>query len=121
MVYGEASPMEETNWLKEVNSQNLQYDLPCLETAYQNSFRGQASFPGFRSRRHKNAFRVPQFVCMEEDRLHIPKFKTGLKVKVHRLLSGPIRHCTISKTTSGKYFVSLLCEEFYQGGKKAKR
>jgi len=110
---------EQTNWLKEVNSQSLQYALQCLETAYQNFFRGLAGFPRFKSKRHKNAFRVPQFVSLAKDRLYIPKFKTGLKVKVHRPVGGPIRHCTISKTTSGKYFVSLLCEEIYQGGKKS--
>lgn len=107
-----------TNWLKEVNSQSLQYALQCLETAYQNFFRGRARFPRFKSKRHKNAFRAPQFVSLVEDRLHIPKFKTGLKVKVHRSVEGQIRHCTISKTSSGKYFVSLLCEQLYQPGKK---
>ena len=109
---------EATNWLKEVNSQSLQYALQCLETAYQNFFRGQARFPRFKSKRHKNAFRAPQFVSLVADRLHIPKFKSGLKVKVHRPLEGRIRHCTISKTSSGKYFVSLLCEQLYQPVKK---
>ena len=109
---------EETNWLREVNSQSLQYALQCLETAYQNCFRGQARLSRFKSKRHKNAFRAPQSVSLAGNRLHIPKFKTGLKVKLHRPVGGQIRHCTISQTTSGKYFVSLLCEQLYQPGKK---
>jgi putative transposase len=104
---------KETKWLKEVNSQSLQYALRCLETAFQNFFRGRACFPRFKSKRHKNSFRVPQFVRLREGQLHIPKFKTGIKVKVHRPIGGRIKHCTISRTAAGKYFVSLLCEEMY--------
>ena len=109
---------EETKWLKEVNSQSLQYALRCLETAFENFFRGGARFPRFKSKRYKNSFRVPQFVSLREDRLRIPKFKTGIKVKVHRPVVGRIKHCTISRTAAGKYFVSLLCEEAYQPKKR---
>jgi putative transposase len=104
--------------LKEVNSQSLQYALRCLETAFQNYFRGRANFPRFKSKRHKNSFRVPQFVGLREGRLHIPKFKTGIKVKVHRPTGGRIKYCTISRTAAGKYFVSLLCEEIYRPKEK---
>jgi putative transposase len=48
------------------------------------------------------------------DRLHLPKFKTGIRVKLHRSIGGRIRHGTISRTAAGKYFVSLLCEEVCQ-------
>ena len=104
----------ETSWLKEVNSQSLQYALQCLETAFQNFFQRGAGFPRFKSRRHKNSFRIPQFLSLRGDRLHIPKFKTGIKVKVHRALKGTIRHGVISKTATGRYQVCLLCEEEYQ-------
>ena len=100
--------------MKEVNSQSLQYALRCLETAYQNFFRGRARFPRFKSKRHKNSFRVPQFVRLEEGRLHLPKFQTGIKEKVHRPINGQIKHCTVSRTASGNYFVSLVCEEMYR-------
>ncbi len=109
---------EETKWLKAVNSQSLQYALRCLETAFQNFFRGQARFPRFKSKRHQNSFGVPQFVRLEEGRLHLPKFKTGIKVQVHRPVHGQIKHCTISRTASGKYFVGILCEEMYRPKEK---
>jgi putative transposase len=40
----------------------------------------------------------------------IPKFKDGIKIILSRLPKGVIRQATVSKTPSGKYFVSLLCE-----------
>lgn len=104
---------EETLWLKEVNSQTLQFALRCLDTAYLNFFRGKAKFPRFKSRKGKNSFTVPQFVSVEDNRLYIPKFKDGIKLVQHREMKGEISHCTISKTPTGNYFVSILCEVQY--------
>ena len=101
---------EQTIWLKEVNSQTLQFALRCLDTAYLNFFRGKAKFPRFKSRKDKNSFTVPQFVSVEDNRLYIPKFKDGIKLVQHREMKDQISHCTISKTPTGKYFVSILCE-----------
>lgn len=106
----ELKKKEDTVWLKEVNSQTLQFALRCLDTAYLNFFRGKAKFPRFKSRRGKNSFTIPQFVTVENSELHIPKFKDGIKINIHRKMKGKISHCTISKTATGKYFVSILCE-----------
>ncbi len=110
----EIKKKEETIWLKEVNSQTLQFALRCLDTAYLNFFRGNAKFPRFKSRRDKNTFTVPQFVTVENDILYIPKFKDGIKINLHREIKGEVKHCTISKTPTGKYFVSILCEVQYE-------
>lgn len=47
---------EDTAWLKEVNSQSLQFALRSLETAYTNFFQKRAKFPNFKSKRSKNSF-----------------------------------------------------------------
>jgi putative transposase len=112
---------EETVWLKEVNSQTLQFALRCLDTAYLNFFRGNARFPRFKSRKDKNSFTVPQFVSVEADRLYIPKFKDGIKFVLHREIKGEISHCTISKTPTGKYFVSILCEVQHKPSQQTKK
>ena len=39
-----------------------------------------------------------------------PKFKEGIKVVIDRPHKGRIKSTTISKTATGKYFVSVLCE-----------
>lgn len=105
---------EDTIWLKEVNSQALQFALKSVDTAYVNFFRGNAKFPRFKSRKKKNSFTVPQFAVLEETKLYIPKFQEGLKLTAHREVKGKIGKCTLSKTPTGKYFVSILSEELYE-------
>ena len=101
---------EETIWLKEVNSQTLQFALRCLNTAFTNFFSAKAEAPVYKCRKKKNSFTVPQFARVEGDRLHFPKFNSGIKINLHRSLQGEIRRCTLSRTPTGKYFVSILCE-----------
>ena len=102
---------EGTEWLKEVNSQSLQFALKSLDTAFTNFFRGNAKFPRFKSRRHKNSFTVPQFGRIEDGKLNIPKFKDGIKINLHRELKGKIGKMSILRTPTGKYFVSIFTEQ----------
>lgn len=104
---------EETAWLKEVNSQSLQYALRCLDVAYANFFKKRAKYPKFKSKHSKNSFTAPQFTSIEGNRLFIVKFKEGIKCRVHREIKGKIGKVTITKTPSGKYFASVLTEEEY--------
>jgi len=104
---------ETTAWLKDVNSQTLQFAIRSLEVAYTNFFQKRAKFPNFKSKHSKNSFTVPQFASVAGGRLFIPKFKEGIKCRVHREIKGEIGKVTISKTPSGKYFVSVFTEEEY--------
>jgi putative transposase len=101
---------EDFSWLKEVNSQTLQYSLRCLDGAYQNFFKFKRGFPKFKSKKSKNCFSVPASVKVEGNYLNIPKFKNGIKFIKHRDFKGDIKSCTISKTPTNEYFVSLLVE-----------
>jgi putative transposase len=104
---------DDYNWLKEINSQSLQYSLKSLDGAYQNFFKYKKGFPKFKSKKHKNSFAVPQSVDVINDELHIPKFKNGIKFIKHRSFHGTIKSCTISKTTTNEYFVSILVETIH--------
>lgn len=105
---------EETAWLKDVNSQTLQFAIRSLEAAYTNFFQKRAKFPNFKSKHSKNSFTVPQFASVADNRLFIPKFKNGIKCRVHREIKGKVCKVTISKTPSGKYFVSVFTKEEYE-------
>ena len=107
----ELKKQEDTKWLKEVNSQTLQFALRSLDTAYVNFFRGNAQFPKFKSRKHKNTFTVPQFGKLENNKIIIPKFKDSIKVKLHREVNGKIGKMNITKTPTGKYYVSIFTEQ----------
>ena len=110
----ELKKQEKTAWLKEVNSQSLQYAVRCLEAAYANFFKKRSNFPTFKSKRSKNNFTVPQFASIAGGRLFVPKFREGIKCRVHRKIKGKIGTVTISKTPSGKYFVSVSTEVEYE-------
>lgn len=104
---------EETAWLKEVNAQTLQFAIRSLEAAYNNFFKKRAKFPKFKSKHSKNSFTVPHSASVAGGRLFIYKFTEGIKCRVHRNIKGKIGKVTITKTPSGKYFVSVFTEEEY--------
>jgi len=104
---------EEFVWLKEINSQSLQSSLRNLDTAYNKFFRKQTQFPRFKSKYDRQSFTVPQSVTIEEGKLSIPKFKKGIDINIHREIEGKLLFATISKSTTGNYYVSITCEVEY--------
>ena len=104
---------EQFVWLKEINSQSLQSSLRNLDTAYNKFFRKQTKFPRFKSKVDKQSFTIPQSVSIEDGKLQIPKFKKGIEINIHREIKGKVLFATISKSTTGKYYVSITCEVEY--------
>ena len=101
---------KDCTWLCEVNSQSLQHAIINMETSYKNFFKG-SGFPKFKSKHKGNqSFIVPQSIKLEDNKLFIPKFKKGIEIVLHRPIKGEIKSVTISKTSTGKYFASILCE-----------
>lgn len=100
-------------WLCEVNAQALQFALFNLDTAFTRFFRKQSGFPRMKSRRSAQAFSCPQQNRVDFSRglFHTTKFKEGIKARFPREFTGKIKTCTVSKTASSKYFVSILVEE----------
>lgn len=100
-------------WLKEINSLSLQSSLANLDSAYIKFFREHKGFPKFKSKKdNKQSFSIPQNtkVDFENSLVFIPKFKGGIKIKFHRIFEGIVKSSTISRTTTGKYFISILVE-----------
>lgn len=93
----ELKKQEATAWLREVNSQTLQFAIRNLEAAYTNFFQKRAKFPKFKSKRSKNSFTVPQFALIADNRLFIPKFKDGIKCRVHREIKGKLERSLLVK------------------------
>ena len=110
----ELKKQEETAWLKEVNSQTLQFALRNLETAYTNFFQKRAKFPKYHSKKGKNTFTVPQCATIEDGKLWLPKFKSGIPIRLHREVKGKVGKVSLTKTPTGKYFVSVFTTEEYQ-------
>ena len=100
----------ECKWLREVNSQSLQVALMNLDAAYLRFFKGLADFPTFKKKSARQSFKIPQSITIKETKLIIPKFKEGIDMVMERPIKGTIRQATISRTPTGKYFASILCE-----------
>jgi putative transposase len=105
---------EDFDWLKEINSQSLQSAIRNLDSAYKNFFNKQNKFPRFKSKYDKQSFKIPQNALINERKLVIPKFKEGIKINLHRKIEGEILFATITKSTTGKYYVSITCEVNYK-------
>ena len=107
---------KEYEWLKEVDSLALANAQMNLQTAYNNFFRSpKVGFPKFKSKkRNKNSYTTNNqngTVSIVENKLRLPKI--GLvKMKQHRRIpdNQKIKSATITKTPSGKYYVSILVE-----------
>ena len=105
---------EETCWLKEADSMALQEALKNLDKAYQNFFKKRARYPRFKSKHaHSQSYRTRNShngIHFVGNRIKLPKI--GLvKIKQHRTFEGRILNATVSRTASGKYFVSLCVEQ----------
>ena len=102
---------KEFEWLKEINSQTCQQALQHLDAAYLKFFRKETAFPRFKKKKNYQSFCVPQHFKVLEKGIIIPKLKSQIKCKFHREIIGEVKSLTISKTPTGKYFVSILVEQ----------
>ena len=105
---------EETSWLKEADSMALQEALRNLDAAFQNFFQKRARYPRFHSKHaHQQSYRTRNQkggIRFVGNRLKLPK--VGLvRIRKSRDFDGRILHATVSRTASGKYFVSICIEE----------
>lgn len=104
---------EEYHWLSEVNSLSLQAALANLDSAFVKFFREKKGFPNFKSKKaSKQSFSIPQNtrVKFDEGRVYIPKFRQGIKARFHRKFEGLVKTSVITRTSTGKYYISILVE-----------
>lgn len=102
---------KELLWLKEVSSNCLQQSVSNMDSAFTKFFKGHNSFPNFKKKSSKGSFKAnAPGIKIKGDKLYVPKFREGVKINLHRPTIGAIKSATISKTPTGKYFASILCE-----------
>ena len=107
---------KEFEWLKEVDSLALANAQMNLQTAYNNFFRSpKVGFPKFKSKKkNKNSYTTNNqkgTIKIVDKQIKLPKIGF-IKMKQHRIIPSEkkIKSATISKTPSGKYYVSILVE-----------
>jgi len=102
---------EETKWLKEINSQSLQEAIVHLDKAFTRFFREKRGFPKFKRKHRKQSFSCPQNVKIDFNNLIVKLPKIGeIKTIFSRKFKGKVKTCIISKTSTNKYFISILVD-----------
>lgn len=102
-------------WLKEVDKFALTNAIYNMDNAYQKFFKEHTGYPRFKSKRSHRKSYITNFtnrnieVDFEQNKIKLPKLKF-VKAKIHRGFTGNIKSATVSRTPSGKYYVSILVE-----------
>ena len=115
---------EKFDWMKEVDSISLQQSRIDLSAAYTNFFnslkgkrKGQKSgFPKFHKRGQKDSYRTIVTannikIDFEKSKVKLPKLDWITFKDLRKNVNGIIKQATVSRTCTGKYFVSLLIEQ----------
>ena len=104
---------DEFPWLREVDSLALANVCLNLNDAYKRFFQSKFGFPKFKSKKTAQSYKTYSqkgLITILNGKVKLPKVG-WVKLKLHRQPKGVIKSATISKTATGKYFVSILCEE----------
>lgn len=111
---------QEKPWLKEVDKFALQNALKDLDRAFQNFFREikkgnkNQGFPKFKPKHHyKQSYRTTftnNNIKVGKNRIKLPKLGWVDMIQ-HRDIQGRIVNCTITKTCSDEYYVSICCTD----------
>lgn len=106
---------KEYEWLKEVDSLALANAQMNLDKAYKNFFRDvKVGFPKFKSKKKSsNSYTTNNqkgTVYIENGYIKVPKLKTMIRIQQHRKFVGTIKSCTISKSKTNKYYISILVD-----------
>ena len=112
----EMKKTEKYLFLQEVDSVSLQQSLRHLDTAFQNFFKQPGTgFPKFKSKkRNKNSYStvcINGNIAVSDGYLKLPKVGQ-VKLKQHRSVPDEysLKSVTISQTSGGKYYASILYE-----------
>ena len=82
-----------------------------LDNAYQRFFKGLSGFPKFKKKQGHQSYQCPQDVKVNFNAgtIFIPKVKEVPAV-ISRIFEGQIKTCTVSRTTTDKYYISVLVD-----------
>ena len=100
-------------WLKEVDSLSLCNVQLNLNKAFKSFYQSGFGFPNFKTKKTAQSYKTNSqkgLITILDGRVKLPKVG-WVKLKLHRQVRGLIKSATISKTATGKYFISILCEE----------
>lgn len=98
-------------WLYETPTHALQHSIHNLDNAFVNFFNGRALFPKFKKKSKIGSFKLPVPVKVDFDNweIFLPKYGK-ISFNKDRVFNGSVRCSTIRKTSTNRYFISILVE-----------
>ena len=128
--HGELLKKSEYSWLKEQNTKVMKQAIRQMLSAYDGFFKLGKGFPNFKSKHDNNSALFPYEAISKSNLFetrHISLTKSLKNIKFHcsnlyferlQRYKGNIKSATLSKTKSGKFYLSVLMsmneEEFKQ-------
>ncbi|MGO1687001.1 MAG: IS200/IS605 family element RNA-guided endonuclease TnpB [Psychrobacter sp.] len=103
---------QEFEWLKEVDSLALANVQQNLRAAYSTFFKQGTGFPKFKKKGIKDSYTTNNqkgTVAITQNTVKLPKIG-HINARFPDKINGLIKSATISRTPTGKYYVSLLVE-----------
>ena len=106
-------------WLKEYDSIALQQAVINLDVAFSNFFNPKlkARFPTFKSKHGKQSSYHCVGIKVIDGAIKIPKI-APIEARLHREITGTLKSITLSRSTTGKYYASLLCDDGMEAPEK---
>lgn len=103
---------DEMSWLNDVSNQSLQCSIRNMDSAFTRFFREKKGFPKFKSKKGKQSFQFVQKVQINfyNHKVKLPKIGWVNFYKNQSFL-GKIGTVTISKSKTGKYYISILVDD----------
>jgi putative transposase len=99
-------------WLKIPNAQSLQMSLRNLDNAFQRFWKKISGFPIFKKRHDIGSIQYPQNITIDFKRNKAKIPKAGeIFCRFDRIFIGKIKTCTVSKTPTDKFFISILVDD----------
>lgn len=99
-------------WLKEYDSIALQQAVINLDIAFSNFFNPKlkARFPVFKRKHGKQSSYHCVGVKVLDGAIKIPKL-APIEACLHREINGEVKSITITRSVTGKYYASILCND----------
>lgn len=102
--------VEGFEWLRECSSQSLESSLTNLDRAYQGFFKGKG-FPKFKKKSGHQSITFRRDSKIEGSRIRVSKIGFIDFIKHRPLPEAEIRTCTVSKSPTGEFYVSILIND----------
>jgi putative transposase len=100
------------SYLARISSIVLQQKAIDLATAFTNLFKGHNAYPQWKKRGHGDSFRIvgEASIHISPYGVKIPNTSSYIEVRWSRELPSAPSSYTVTRTSSGQYYISFICE-----------